>query len=134
MPQTCTVCSHEKRAEIDEAIICRAGNRRIATQYGLTESAVRRHANSHLPELLAKGREAEEHERARELLYDLDKLQAHTLKVLRAAENAGPEFMGLVLRAVAEQRKNLELRFKAADWKEIELRLDELEEAQKDGD
>lgn len=53
---------------------------------------------------------------------------------MRQAEMAGPEFMGLVLRAIGEQRRNLELKFKVADWREIEERLDALEEAQQDGD
>jgi len=43
MPNKCTICTHEKRDEIEAAILKGDALRRIATQYGSSESSVRRH-------------------------------------------------------------------------------------------
>jgi len=44
MPRTCSVCSSVRRTEIDLALIRgKESNRRIATQYGVSEATIRRH-------------------------------------------------------------------------------------------
>jgi hypothetical protein len=53
MPRVCTVCAHPDRGEIEMAIVAGAANRRIAAQFDLSESAIRRHRAVHLPALLA---------------------------------------------------------------------------------
>ncbi len=51
MPQKCTVCAHPQSHEIDLAIIRgEMSNRRIASQFGLGERAVRDHRKNHLAE------------------------------------------------------------------------------------
>ena len=52
MPQICTVCKHPKLQEINSALIQATPNRRIATQYGLSEAARRRHRANHLQEII----------------------------------------------------------------------------------
>ena len=53
MGMTCTLCSHEKRVEIDKALILGVTERGIARQYGRDKSAVHRH-RSCIANLLAK--------------------------------------------------------------------------------
>jgi hypothetical protein len=107
MARTCTVCGHESRPEIDRALAEGAPNRRIATQYSLSEASVRRHHDSHLPATLSKAHEAEEVARADELLGRVESLQARTLAVLEAAEETGD--LRTALSAIREARNNLEL-------------------------
>ena len=52
--RACSVCSKAERWQLGAAIVAGAPNRRIATQYGLTEAAVRKHRASHLPLALLK--------------------------------------------------------------------------------
>src|SRR3712207_1590065 len=79
IPRVCTVCSHDLRREIDVAIVHGGGNRRIATRYGLSEAAVRRHRASHIPELLLKAYEASD------LLADIARLRASAFDLLGKA-------------------------------------------------
>lgn len=50
----CSVCTHPKRSEID-LFLLRSSVRRTAARYGLSKSAVQRHREAHIPELLAAG-------------------------------------------------------------------------------
>jgi hypothetical protein len=43
MPRKCTVCGHSKRAAIDKAVISGESNRRIAAQFQVSETSLRRH-------------------------------------------------------------------------------------------
>lgn len=107
MPRSCTVCGHEKRAQIDHALAEGIPNRRIATQYSLSEASVRRHHHSHLPVTLVKAHEVEEVARADELLGRVETLQARTLAILEAAEETGE--LRTALAAIREARGNVEL-------------------------
>lgn len=50
----CTVCMHPLRSEVD-LFLLRSSVRRTAARYGLSKSAVQRHREAHIPELLAAG-------------------------------------------------------------------------------
>jgi FixJ family two-component response regulator len=64
MPRSCTICEHTDRDAIEDAFIAGAPKRRIASQYGVSERAVRYHLREHLPVLLALARDAERASRA----------------------------------------------------------------------
>jgi transposase-like protein len=49
MPRTCTICSHPDRDAVEHAIVSGGSIRRIAAQFGLTPTSVRRHMANHLP-------------------------------------------------------------------------------------
>ena len=104
MPRTCSICSHEHRDAMEDAFIAGQAKRRIASQYGVTERAVRYHMREHLPALLALARDAERAARADSLLDRLEALQSQTLAILDA-----PEDQRTALAAVAQARRNLEL-------------------------
>jgi hypothetical protein len=82
-------------------------NRRIASQHDVTERAVRNHKANHLPETLAKAKEAEEVAQADDLLGQVQDLQARTLAILEAAEETREHRTALA--AIREARSNLEL-------------------------
>lgn len=107
MPRACSICSHRAKETIDRALVAGEPNRRIAARHDVSEQAVRRHKDGHLPAALAVSHKAEEVSRADDLLGQVRDLQARTLSVLADAEAAGE--IGLVLAAVREGRRNLEL-------------------------
>ncbi len=82
-------------------------NRRISARYAVSEQAVRRHKADHLPEHLAKAREAEEVARADDLLSQVRDLQDRALAILDKAEDTGE--LRTALGAIREARGNLEL-------------------------
>ncbi len=107
MPRTCTICTHPSREALDRALVGGASNRSLASLYDVSEAAIRRHASNHLPETLAKAKDAEEVAEADDLLADVRDLQARTLAILEAAE--GIRQHRTALSAIREARKNLEL-------------------------
>ena len=50
MPQACTICTHLKSRQIDQAIRRSFPNRRIASQFSVTERAIRNHKDTHIAE------------------------------------------------------------------------------------
>ena len=104
MPRTCSICSHEHRDAMEDAFIAGQAKRRIASQHGVSERAVRYHMREHLPALLALARDAERAARADTLLDRLEALQSQTLAILDA-----PEDQRTALAAIAQARRNLEL-------------------------
>jgi hypothetical protein len=107
MTRVCTICSHQSRNAIEDAFIAGVPKRRIATQYGVGEKAVRHHIREHLPALLALARDAEQASRADTLLDRIEALQSRTLAILEAAEETHEHRTALA--AIAEARRNLEL-------------------------
>jgi hypothetical protein len=104
VPRTCSICSHEHRDAMEDAFIVGQAKRRIASQHGVSERAVRYHMREHLPALLALARDAERAARADSLLDRMEALQSQTLAILDA-----PEDQRTALAAIAQARRNLEL-------------------------
>jgi len=92
---------------MEDAFIVGTPKRRIATQHGVTERAVRYHMKEHLPALLALARDAERYARADSLLDRVEALQRRTEAILSRAEQTD-NFMAMT-SAVREVRNNLEL-------------------------
>jgi 3-dehydroquinate synthase class II len=53
MPKTCSICTHEERREIDNALLSRTAYRDITRRFGPSKDALSRHANTCIPEQLA---------------------------------------------------------------------------------
>jgi hypothetical protein len=109
VPRACTICSHEKRYEIEERLATRQGTYRgIARTYGVSEDAVSRHvASGHVGQLLALAADAERAARADSLLDRIEALQSRTLAILEASEETNEHRTALA--AIREARGNLEL-------------------------
>jgi len=107
MPQTCSICTHPERDAIDAELLSGTANRRIATQYSLSEAAVRRHRKSHLPAELIQAQEAQAVAQADDLLAQVVSLKDKALKILGQAETEGD--LRTALAAIRETRSTLEL-------------------------
>lgn len=116
MPRTCTVCVHDDRPAIDQALVNRKPFRDIACRFNVGRMALVRHADDHLAESLAKAKEAEEVAQADDLLAQLRALREKAMALLLAAEKAGD--IRTALAGVREARATLELLL------EIEQRID----------
>ncbi len=112
MPRVCSICSHADKASIDDALLAGAPNRRIASQYGMSEAAVRRHKADHIPFHLIKAQDAAEVIQADTLLARLLSLNAETMAILREARTGRIKDNELALRAIARAEKQLELQGK----------------------
>jgi|SRR5690625_21162 len=125
----CTVCEHAERSEIDKALVRGRPYRRIAKEFGLSEAAVRRHANNHVPKLLEDAREAaaeEERITAAGWLADLVKLYEQTAAILKRNDKKDD---AIALRAVSELRQIAAVGLRGVETAELEERIDALEEA-----
>lgn len=75
MPQVCTICTHPQREEIDRLIVAgEESNRRIAAQFSIAETSLRRHAGNHLPDVLIEAEEAKAEAHRRNLIAEVDKI------------------------------------------------------------
>ncbi len=107
MPRPCTVCTHDESHAVNVALVSREAYRDIARQYRVSKDALSRHAKEHLPELLAKARDAVEVAEADSLLSRVEGLYKRTEAILEAAESNRE--WGTALAAIRECRGNLEL-------------------------
>jgi transposase len=124
----CTVCTHEKRQEIDKALVTGATHREVSERFRLSPSAVYRHKKGHLPARLKRAFEATEtrkavelvehraEEKAREVAQAIDvvaqlrAINSATLQVLQKARES--EKHSLSLQAVDRIHRQIELQAK----------------------
>jgi hypothetical protein len=108
MPRECTICTHSERAAIDQAIVADTdANRRIAAQYGVSETAIRRHAADHIPATLAQAQEAQTVAQADDLLLQVKQLRGKAVSLLLKAEQTGD--IRTALLGIREARSCMEL-------------------------
>ena len=81
MPRTCTVCRHERRQKIDEALVAGESFRSIAFRFDTSHMAVRRH-KEHLSGKLVKAAERREKWHADSLVDQLDTLLSRAKALL----------------------------------------------------
>ena len=110
MPRTCTVCTHAKRSQVEQALVSGESYRDIARRFGVSKDALARHRSEHLPRELAKATEAAEIARADTLLERLLSLNCETLLILAEARKGKDNY--LALQAIARAEKQLELQAK----------------------
>jgi len=124
----CTVCTHEKRQEIDKALVTGTSHRNVAEQFRLSPSAVYRHKRGHLAARLKRAFDAKETRKAVELVQhraeeqvkeigqaldvvqQLRAINSATLQVLQKARES--EKHTLSLQAVDRIHRQIELQAK----------------------
>jgi hypothetical protein len=112
MGRTCTICGHERRDEIDQALVSGTGLRKVAERFsGTSVTALHRH-KTHVRANIAMAHEAKEVARADSLLDQVKDLQAKTLAILQKAEKTGD--LRTAATAIGQARQNLELLGKLA--------------------
>lgn len=107
MTRPCTICRHPHRDQVDAALIAGDSYREIAGRFSLSQSAIERHKNTHLPATLAQAQQAADVARGDTLLDQVRSLQAKALGILQKAEDAND--LRLALVAIREARGTLEL-------------------------
>ena len=93
MPRTCSICTHDQRAEIDRTLVAGAtSNRRIASQHDVSERAIRDHKANHLKVRMLKAVERREEADIRtaiDVVGQLKAINGAALTVLKDARDAG---------------------------------------------
>lgn len=100
----CITCAHPQRLAIDTLLALGTSAAEVARQFELGERAVRRHADAHLPKLLAETGEAVNEARDVDVLAEVKKLHWRTIDILNAADNDKTR-----LSAIREAKGVLEL-------------------------
>ena len=106
MSPRCSICSHDDRESIDEAIVAGRTYRDIARQWDVSKDAVARH-KSHVSHALSRVVAQREEAGARSALDRLEDLHARATTFLDAAEAEGKASMGLA--AIRELRGLVEM-------------------------
>lgn len=138
MPRRCTVCLHPHRLEVDKELVANRTFSSIASHYGLSLSALKRHKKTHLPAQLVKAHRAAEVGRAADLVeyrngletaeihqaidmvQQLKAINAACLEVLKKARAA--EKHSVLLSAVDRISRQIEIQ---ARWLNEILRSEE---------
>ncbi len=108
MPRTCTICRHDQRQAIDEALVAGEPFRRIAAHFETSDAALRRH-KEHLPGTLVKAHEAKEVAQADSLLDQVRQLADEAREILGNVKTSQP---GTAVQAVKAVAQVLELQAK----------------------
>lgn len=98
----CKICSHEKKVEINEAIVKGDSQRVIAGHFNVSQSSVGRH-KTHVRELI----DANEELQADKLAQEIKELQKLTIDILEDAMAIKDKRSSL--QAIKEARSNIEL-------------------------
>lgn len=88
MGRACSICSHPAKEVIDSALVSGTPNRRVAAQYLLAETSIRRHKRDHLPGSLVAAREVQDMTQASDLLREAQALKNRALRIFDKAEKA----------------------------------------------
>jgi len=107
VPRTCSVCAHAQREAIDRALVAGESAPRIAALYRVSDDALLRHKEAHLPARLAQARDAAEVAQADDLLAQLRGLRSKAVAILLRAEAEGD--LRTALAGIREARGCLEL-------------------------
>jgi hypothetical protein len=102
MPRKCGICAHEKREEIDKALLNGDTLRNIAQKHGVSLDMVNRHKKNHVAKRLAKAAEAKDVAAGGTLLDQLDGLKVRAASILDKAEDAGT--LHTAISAIREMR------------------------------
>ena len=107
MPRVCSVCTHPDRTSIDQALVSGKPVRETSALFRVSEDALGRHKEGHVPAELAKANDAEEVAHADDLLRELRLLRAKAYSLLLTAERQGD--LRTALAGIREARACLEL-------------------------
>ncbi len=114
MPRVCTVCTHPQRPEIDRALTEMSdSNRRIASQYDVSERAIRDHKANHLKVRMLKAVERREDADIRTAIDVMGQLKAINGAALSVLKEARETRDGdLALKAIDRIHRQIELQAK----------------------
>jgi 3-methyladenine DNA glycosylase Tag len=109
VPRKCSLCIHERRYDIEQAMLAGGSYRVVAQRFAVSRDAVVRHRR-HLPAVLARAQEVKEVAHGDSLLAQLRDLTAEAQRLKAIAEEAGD--YRAALAAVRELCRIVELMAK----------------------
>jgi hypothetical protein len=111
MPRVCTVCKHEDRETIDQALIERkAGFRHIASRFGVGYRSLCRHYENHIPENLSQSQKSQEIVRGDNLVEEVMTWRKEIEEIFHEAK--AEKSIGLALQAIDRAYRLIELQGK----------------------
>ena len=107
MTRTCTICKHKQLEKINKHLIDGETYRYIAKNFGLTVASVKRHKDSHIPQLLLKSNEITDLADANNLAHylNVEYLDIKNIKQKAIAEGN----YSLALKAIDRSLKTIEI-------------------------
>ncbi len=108
MPRRCSVCASDRRAEVDDALVSGASLRALARTHGVSERALARHRDAHLPAASVQARERADGERGDDLLSRARQLERVSVAILQRALAA--DDLRTALAAVGEAARLLQVQ------------------------
>jgi hypothetical protein len=85
MTRTCTICNHKEVDEINKLLLTGESYRNIAKLFEASESAVYRHKEGHIPELLSKSKDIQETINANSLICQIEDIRDTIKSLLKQA-------------------------------------------------
>ena len=110
MPQTCSVCRHDRREEIEQGLLAGEPYRTIAARTGVSTTALHRHRKQHIPAQLVNAKDAAAEVKAESLWERLQMIKRETAAIFGEARQAGNHVMALQAMARMERQLELEVR------------------------
>jgi hypothetical protein len=107
MPRTCTVCAHPEREAIDKALLSGGNCRGLSALYRVSEDAILRHKNKHLPAAMVQAQGVAEVTHADNLLDQVRDLQRQAKTIKDKAETAGD--LRTAIAGIREMSRIIEL-------------------------
>jgi hypothetical protein len=107
MPRVCTVCTHPENKAINAALVAGTPAPRLAALYRVSDDALLRHKEAHLPSIMTKAKSARDVTHADGLLAQVRTLQGKATGLLLKAEGEGD--YRTALAGVREARGCVEL-------------------------
>src|SRR5436853_7841109 len=87
MPRACSICTHEKRAEIEAAVLSGTSLRGISRQFAVGPDSLERHVASHIQASVNHSQEAKEEARGLDVVRQLKTINTVTLAILQKERN-----------------------------------------------
>ena len=110
MAQICTICRHQKRTEIDQALLSGESLRTLAARTGTSSTALHRHRQSHIATAMVNSKRVADEVSADTLWDRLKNLNRETTAILAEARASGNQVIALQAIARAERQLELEAR------------------------
>lgn len=116
MARACTICFHPERDAIEAAIIAGTVNREITSKFGVGRMAIERHADNHLAQAIKEAKQEQALQSGSSALDRMSKGEKIVDEIITYSwgGETGKELKmpELALKALAEQRRQVELRAK----------------------
>jgi hypothetical protein len=123
MPK-CKACEHPQRKEIDLALLSNVPQRLIATQYGLSQACIARHAREHIKPKVAVALERKEEKYIAKTAEELDGTLSYLLdSAVGILESCKGKDQRTSIAAIAEARACIQAAKKIADGVTVNVQV-----------